>query len=177
LLDGHRLTPTEADGTVNVDVLPQMLVQRVEVVTGGASAVYGSDAVTGVVNFILDKNFSGLKLDANYGESTYWDAQSNRVGAAFGHALFDGRGHILASVEHYRENPVANFDRPYGPGVYVTTGNGTAANPFTVTENTRRGDSSFGGKINSCAAPCGALGEQFVANGVLGAFAPGVKTG
>src|SRR5215469_16588446 len=57
LLDGHRVTPSNDDGTVDVDTLPQMLIQRVDVVTGGASAVYGSDAVTGVVNFVLDKKF------------------------------------------------------------------------------------------------------------------------
>ena len=177
LLDGHRLTPTNADGTTSVDVLPQMLVSRVDVVTAGASAVYGSDAVTGVVNFILDKNFSGLKFDGNYGESTYWDGGSYRLGAAFGHELFGGRGHVLASVEHFHQNPVANFDRPYGPGVYVLTGSGTATNPFSVTSGTRRADSSFGGKVNSCVAPCPALGQQFVSDGVLGAFNPGAKTG
>src|SRR6202000_3238037 len=54
LFDGHRVAPSNQDGTVDVDVLPQMLMSRVDVVTGGASAVYGSDAVAGVVNFILD---------------------------------------------------------------------------------------------------------------------------
>ena len=76
LLDGHRATPSNADGTVSPDVLPQMLVQRVDVVTGGASAVYGSDAVTGVVKFVLDKKFTGLKLNVNNGISTYGDAHS-----------------------------------------------------------------------------------------------------
>lgn len=177
LLDGHRLTPTDSNGTTCVDILPQMLVSRVDVVTAGASAVYGSDAVTGVVNFILDKSFSGFKFDANYGESTYWDGSSYRVGAAFGHELFGGRGHILASAEHFNVDPVANADRPYGPGNYVLTGSGTAANPFAVTPNTRRADSAFDGKVNSCVAPCSALGEQFVANGVLGPFNPGTPSG
>src|SRR6201986_1154721 len=63
LFDGHRAAPSNADGTVDVDALPQMLVSRVDVVTGGASAVYGSDAVTGVINFVLDKKFEGLKFD------------------------------------------------------------------------------------------------------------------
>ena len=177
LLDGHRLTPTESNGTVSVDVLPQMLISRVDVVTAGASAVYGSDAVTGVVNFLLDKSFSGFKFDANYGESTYWDGSTYRVGAAFGHEIFGGRGHILASAEHFNEDPVANADRPYGPGNYVLTGSGTLANPFAVTPNTRRADSAFGGKVNSCVPPCSALGQQFVSNGVLGPFNPGAPTG
>ena len=61
LLDGHRVPGTNYDTTVDSQALPQLLVQRVEVVTGGASAVYGSDAVTGVVNYILDRKFDGLK--------------------------------------------------------------------------------------------------------------------
>src|SRR6266702_3520792 len=59
LLDGHRVAPSNQDGTVNIDILPQMLMSRVDIVTGGASAIYGSDAVAGVVNFVLDKKFTG----------------------------------------------------------------------------------------------------------------------
>ncbi len=61
LLDGLRVPPTSFAGGVDINTLPQMLVERVEVVTGGASAAYGSDAVVGVVNFILDKRFEGVK--------------------------------------------------------------------------------------------------------------------
>jgi outer membrane receptor protein involved in Fe transport len=177
LLDGRRATPSNADGTVNIDTLPQMLIERVDVVTGGASAVYGSDAVTGVVNFILDKDFTGLKLDANAGRSTYEDADNYKVGLAGGMELFDGRGHVLASYQHFEQDPVRNFDRPYGRGIYVRTGNGSANNPFTVTRDTRRADSTFGGLITACTPPCSALRRQFVADGVLGAYNPGTTTG
>ncbi|HET6609642.1 MAG TPA: TonB-dependent receptor plug domain-containing protein, partial [Rhodopila sp.] len=60
LLDGQRLQPSAQNGAVDVSTLPQMLMSRVDVVTGGGSAVYGSDAITGVVNFILDKHFTGV---------------------------------------------------------------------------------------------------------------------
>jgi iron complex outermembrane recepter protein len=69
LLDGNRMAPTSYTGAVDTNVLPQMLVQRVEVVTGGASAVYGSDAVSGVVNFVLNKKFEGIKVEAQAGIS------------------------------------------------------------------------------------------------------------
>lgn len=180
LLDGHRATPSNADGTVSPDVLPQMLVQRVDVVTGGASAVYGSDAVTGVINFVLDKKFTGLKLNVNNGISTYGDGHSYRIGAAFGTSLFGDRGHFIASFERYERNPVATFDRPYGDDVWVLTGSGTAANPFVPTRNTRRADFSFGGKITSvagCAVPCLLTAQQFVRDGVLGPFVVGQATG
>src|SRR5687768_3975575 len=60
LFDGRRFPPTTTDNLVDTNTIPQMLIQRVEVVTGGASAVYGSDAITGVVNFIIDRNFNGV---------------------------------------------------------------------------------------------------------------------
>src|SRR5258706_6344170 len=70
LEDGHRVPSTAINGQVDTNTLPQMLVKRVEVVTGGASAVYGSDAVTGVVNFVIDKDFNGLKADIQDGISS-----------------------------------------------------------------------------------------------------------
>jgi outer membrane receptor protein involved in Fe transport len=177
LLDGRRATPSNADGTVNIDTLPQLLIERVDVVTGGASAVYGSDAVTGVVNFILDKDFTGLKFDASTGRSTYEDGDNYKVGMAGGMELFGGRGHVLASYQHFEQDPVRNFDRPYGPSIFVRTGNGSLSNPFTVTRNTRRADSTFGGLVTACTPPCSALRQQFVADGVLGAYNPGTPTG
>lgn len=177
LLDGHRMPPSNANGTVSIDILPQMLVSRVDVVTAGASAVYGSDAVTGVVNFVLDHKFKGLKLNANAGLSDYGDGFSYRMGAAFGSGFADDRGHFEISYERFKQKPVANFDRPYGPGVYVLTGSGTAANPFRATIDTRRADSTFGGRIAQCSSPCPATGQQFLLNGAIGPFNPGVTTG
>src|SRR5678815_4130956 len=106
LLDGHRVPASNQDGTVDVDTLPQMLMSRVDVVTGGASAVYGSDAVTGVVNFVLDKNFTGLKFDVNSGISNYGDGFSYKVAAAAGMDLFGGRGHFEMSIEHFNQDGV-----------------------------------------------------------------------
>ncbi len=177
LLDGHRVVPSNASGTVDADTLPQLLVQRVDVVTGGASAVYGSDAVAGVVNFVLDTKFKGFKYDINTGISDYGDGQSFKLGAAFGHDLFGGRGHIIAAAQHFQQDPVQNFDRPLGRVTYVLTGSGTAANPFVASANVTKPDSSFGGKISGCTNPCPANGQQFVSNGVLGAFNPGTTTG
>ena len=92
-----------------------MLISRVDVVTGGASAVYGSDAVTGVVNFVLDKKFDGFKFDINTGISTYADAMSYNLGAAAGTDLFGGRGHFETAVEYRHRDPVNQSARPYGP--------------------------------------------------------------
>src|ERR1700744_1194162 len=136
LLDGNRATPSNSDGTVDIDPLPQMLVSRVDVVTGGASAVYGSDAVTGVVNFVLDKKFNGVKFDVNSGISTFADAMGYNLGAAAGTDLFGGRGHFEASVEYRHRDPVNQSARPYGPTLLTAStgeaGNGTAAHPFNA---------------------------------------------
>ena len=177
LLDGHRATPSNSDGSVDVDTLPQMLISRVDIVTGGASAVYGSDAVTGVVNFVLDKKFNGLKADFNSGISTYGDAASINLGVAGGTELFGGRGHFEGALEYRRRDPVNQSARPYGPPANfgALVGTGTAANPFNVIANGRRPNSSFGGLVQGCVPACPlANQQQFVATGVLGPFNPGI---
>lgn len=174
LLDGHRAPPGNSDGTVDIDTLPQMLVTRVDIVTGGASAVYGSDAVTGVVNFVLDKKFNGLKIDTDAGISNYADAASYKFSLAAGSDLFGGRGHIEGSVEYRHRDGFLAFSRPFGPGLAAQVGSGTAANPFAFIPNGRRPNSTFGGLIQGCSPACPlATGMQFLTNGVLGPFVPG----
>ena len=177
LLDGHRVTPSNTNGTVDADTLPQILVSRVDVVTGGASAVYGSDAVAGVVNFILDDKFKGFKYDINGGISGYHDGASYKLGAAWGQDLFGGRGHIIAAAQHFQQEPVQNWDRPLGRETIVLTGSGTAANPFIASTDVTKPDSSYGGRISGCTNPCPANGLQFTSNGVLGPFNAGTLTG
>jgi iron complex outermembrane receptor protein len=179
LLDGHRATPSNADGTVDIDTLPQALISRVDIVTGGASAVYGSDAVTGVVNFVLNKKFDGFKADINTGISTYSDAAMYNLGAAAGTDLFGGRGHFEMALEYRHRDPVNQSARPYGASIgyapNALAGTGTVANPFTVIANGKRPNSTFGGLVQSCVPACPlANQQQFVATGVLGPFNPGV---
>jgi iron complex outermembrane recepter protein len=179
LLDGHRATPSNSDGSVDIDTLPQMLVTRIDIVTGGASAVYGSDAVTGVVNFLLDKKFEGLKFDVNSGLSTYADAMGYNLGAAGGMDLFGGRGHFEASVEYRHRDPVNQSARPYGPTVLQASngeaGTGTAADPFNAIANARRPNSTFGGLVQGCVPACPLANmQQFNTGGQLVPFYPGI---
>lgn len=106
LLDGHRLTPANTGSAPDINMLPQMLIQRVDVVTGGASAAYGSDAVSGVVNFILNRNFRGFRVEGSAGVSSRGDGASQRLGAAFGVHLLDNRLHIIGSAEYYNRGAV-----------------------------------------------------------------------
>lgn len=104
LLDGRRFVSTQQSGTVDTALFPEALISRIDVVTGGASAAYGSDAVSGVVNFILDKDFTGLKGEALYGVVEGGYAPEYKVSLAGGMSFADDRGHVLASAEYYDNN-------------------------------------------------------------------------
>ena len=179
LVDGSRVPPTAASGAVDTNVIPQSLVQRVEIVTGGASAVYGSDAVTGVINFIMDRNFNGLKFNSQVGVSTYGDAENWRLGGAAGTKLFGGRGHIEASYDYYESKGLLGTDsRKENDNNYPTVGgNGTAANPFRIIYNGRVLTGARGGFILGSNLPVGLRDITFKANGVASPFVHGSATG
>lgn len=99
LLDGQRVAASTLTGLVDVNTIPQGLVKRVDVVTGGASADWGSDAVAGVVNFVLDKDFTGLKGVVQAGVTTYGDDNNYNVSLTGGSRFAGGRGHVLLSGE------------------------------------------------------------------------------
>lgn len=173
LLNGHRITPSNANGTVDIDTIPQMLIQRVEIVTGGASAVYGSGAVTGVVNFVLDKKFTGFRVEANAGLSGYGDAAGYNIGIAAGSGLFGGRGHVELALRRFYQDGVLHNARPEGPRYWLLTGAGTAANPFVSTPEARL--TRFGGIID-CAG-CLANGWRFNGTASAGPYDTGQATG
>jgi len=103
MIDGERVIPTSSQGVVDISQFPSLLLQRVDVVTGGASASWGSDAVSGVVNFIFDKKFEGFKLNVNGGITTYADDPHAQVQFAAGTSFLGGRGHIEFSGEFTSE--------------------------------------------------------------------------
>jgi iron complex outermembrane recepter protein len=100
LVDGKRFTPSTPQSTVDTNMIPSILVDRAEVVTGGASAAYGSDAVAGVVNFILDERLDGIKSNIEYGESQRQDNKTKAASIAAGTGLWGGRGHLIGAVEY-----------------------------------------------------------------------------
>jgi len=97
LLNGRRVVPSNRFGTVDVNLFPEDLLRSVENVTGGASASYGTDAVAGVVNFILDTDYVGLKTHAQTGITEYGDGRTWETGVAFGHDFGNGF-HLLGSL-------------------------------------------------------------------------------
>jgi outer membrane receptor protein involved in Fe transport len=131
LLDGQRLPPTSFDGTVDANIIPASLVSRIDVVTGGASAAYGSDAVSGVINFVLDNRFNGVKALAQAGESDYGDGQSQKYSLAAGTGFNGDRGHVLLAYDHYNVDGIKDpLQRPLGQLLITRTGAGTVANPY-----------------------------------------------
>jgi iron complex outermembrane receptor protein len=104
LLDGQRVVGANVTGVPDISLFPQLLVKRVDVVTGGASASYGSDAVGGVVNFITDTKFEGFKGNIQGGITRYNDNEQGLVQAAYGKAF--GRFHVVISGEYDHENGV-----------------------------------------------------------------------
>ncbi|MBV8145520.1 MAG: TonB-dependent receptor plug domain-containing protein, partial [Gammaproteobacteria bacterium] len=100
LLDGRRIVPTNSDGTVDINLIPSALIERSEVVTGGASAAYGSGAVAGVVNMILRKDLDGFRFQTSYGRAEAGDDGKTNVAASFGTKFADGRGHFEIGAEY-----------------------------------------------------------------------------
>jgi iron complex outermembrane receptor protein len=94
LLDGRRMVPSNRLGAVDINLFPEAMVERVEIVTGGASAVYGTDAVAGVVNFVLKDDFEGFDIHTQAGVTDRNDGESREVSAAYGTSIGD-RGHLM----------------------------------------------------------------------------------
>lgn len=113
LVDGQRSVPSTNTGSVDVNTIPQALIERVEVVTGGASSAYGSDAVSGVVNFILNKKFSGVKAEYEHGVTTYGDAPNHKFSVTAGTPFADGKGHITVSGEYFTQKGIHTIDRDW----------------------------------------------------------------
>ena len=151
LIDGKRMVAFDPNGLFDVTAIPLALLERVDVVTGGASAVYGSDAVAGVVNFILNDDFQGVQLDTTYSITDHGDGETENIQGTIGAGFDDGRGNVVLSMGY------ANKE-----AVYQTRGPGSATpgNSFTTTPT-------------ATDAP-GPLGDaQFANNGDLVAFYQG----
>jgi outer membrane receptor protein involved in Fe transport len=142
LVDGRRFAPTTREGTIDLNLIPSIMIARNEVVTGGGSAAYGSDALAGVVNVILDTQLNGLKAQVDYGVSGEGDGDDYHASAAYGASFADGRGHFVIGGEYDKQNGIGNcFTRDWcTPGAVVTNaGFATNGQPNYVRNNTNAG--------------------------------------
>ena len=129
LLDGARIAPADRDGSVHIDNIPTALISQIEVVTGGASAAYGADALAGVTNFRLDRTFDGMDFSATAGETA--DNMGQQVGASWAFGTKTGeRGHIISSLEYQQIDPI-DYD-PLELGSWFRR-YGIVANPASIS--------------------------------------------
>lgn len=156
LLDGRRSVGSSITGAVDVNDFPQALIKSVEIVTGGASAAYGSDAVSGVVNFVLDKEFTGFKATAENGITGDGDGHNYLFSAAAGTKFADGRGHIVISGEYAHRDGIFQVDRDWnqnGDRVFTNPAyNATNGQPqYLVVTNAGMNNTLPGSIINASA--------------------------
>ncbi len=120
LFDGRRLQPSDPLGAVDLNTIPSALVENVEIITGGASAVYGSDAIAGVVNFRLNDDFEGVEFDAQYGITERGDGNTLDLSGVFGGQFADGRGNAMLSISFMDRQEVKRGDRAFFQGGGIT---------------------------------------------------------
>jgi iron complex outermembrane receptor protein len=188
LVNGRRWIANDAAAVPEIDVntIPAALIDRVDIVTGGASAVYGSDAVTGVINFVLKNRLEGLHLEANNNITEMGDGRSSSIDLSYGTSFLSGRGNVVASVGYLDQAPVFQGDRDFSrltlnSGCIVkgstVDGIGTpTGNPFCDGENEEWGLISAGSqtipqsRFNGAVAIPTSNGFEFVSRS---RFAPG----
>ncbi len=176
LFDGQRSVVSAATGQVDTNTFPQSLISRVEVVTGGASSAYGSDAVGGVVNFILDKEYTGVKTSIEYGETTYGDGENWKYNITAGGGFAEGKGHALFSAEWVGQDGVQTIDRDWNRSAFFAVRNTdlSAGAPFYITaKNVGISTYTPGGLIT--AGPL--RGTYFGVNSSVNQLAYGAVTG
>ncbi|GAO38873.1 putative TonB-dependent receptor [Sphingomonas changbaiensis NBRC 104936] len=120
LVNGRRhITSSPGDFLVDTNTIPTDLIERVDVVTGGSSAVYGSDAMAGVVNFVLKRDFDGFTANAQAGITSHGDRPTYRLSTTWGKNFADGRGNVAVSLEYNQSDLLTYADRPGLTGAYA----------------------------------------------------------
>lgn len=145
LVDGHRISGNTLLGGNDLNSIPSILIKDLQVVTGGASASWGSGAVAGVVNVLLDHNFTGLKFDASYGQSSHSDDKTRSFQALAGSDFADGEGHVQLAGEFLKAGGILKRNRSRAGRWALLPVDGTQDLAFTP--NVGLANQSLGGLI------------------------------
>lgn len=125
LINGKRATPYNYDGLVDTSIIPTALIERIDIVTGGASAVYGSDAIAGAINFVLKRDFEGVEVNTDFSQYDEKDGDIRTASMTLGANVADGRGNVVVSVNWTDREGVQLGARPLGLlGIETATGAG-----------------------------------------------------
>ncbi|MFN9779886.1 MAG: TonB-dependent receptor plug domain-containing protein, partial [Alphaproteobacteria bacterium] len=113
LINGRRANPSDRSGAVDLNTIPTALIDRVELITGGASAVYGADAVAGAINFIMKDDFEGVQFSASRSQAEDGIAPATTVDGVIGGTFDGGRGSLMAGFQYYSRQPVGAEERDW----------------------------------------------------------------
>ena len=139
LVDGKRFVPYDSNGIVDLNMIPSALIERVDVLTGGASSVYGSDAIAGVVNFIMKSDFEGVEVDGQLGITERGDGFTRNASITLGVNSGDGRGNIVFNAGYVKVDAVTQGARRFSRNVLSAANLGPGGASSTNASGTIRG--------------------------------------
>jgi iron complex outermembrane receptor protein len=173
LVDGRRGMGSTAGGVVDVNTIPAALIDRVEIISGGAAAVYGADAVAGVVNFMMKKTFDGFAVDSSYRITEEGDGEEVTADITFGGDFADGMGSAVFNVSYFDRKDLYKDARDFSAQASAATGTfpGGGFSPGANTPSQAAVDGIFG--AGACARNGGSSGYGFNPDGSL--FCTGVS--
>ena len=162
LVNGRRhVTSTPGDNGFDVNTIPIDLVQRIDIITGGNSAVYGSDAVAGVVNFVMRTDYDGFSMRGQAGISEQGDRGNYFVSGVYGKNFGDGRGNITVAAEYTRQQPLYFRDRDSLTGAF------SGRCQYQLTDSTT-GELAAGDGIPDNTFLCGINNAAISSGGTIG---------
>lgn len=164
LVNNRRFVPTNQGDGVDLNFIPSVLIDRIDSVTGGASAAYGSGAISGVQNIFLNRTLDGGRIDVDAYQTGQSDGQDRHAGFAYGTGLLDDRAHFVIGYEYQKTDPVDCLDRDWcqnGTG-FITGGAGEPSN--VLASDVRSNQVSYAGVFNNFV-PGAATAQQATADG------------
>lgn len=175
LVDGRRYMPGDVTGLTDLALIPDLLIERAEIITGGASAVYGSDAVAGAVNFVLKRNYEGVTAQYQYGEASRGDGASHKADLLIGSNVEGGRGNVTGYFSYTKRDQVLAGDRSFSAlplladaqGVFRPFGSGNIPGGLIGINSTQIPQISGVPDLNNAsgACPVAPVGIRFGAQG------------
>jgi outer membrane receptor protein involved in Fe transport len=144
MIDGKRITPYNTDGIIDTSVIPTALIDRIDIITGGASAVYGSDAISGALNFIMKRDFEGVDLRGYYSVTDENDGDNRNLALTVGSNVADGRGNVVLNLNWSDREAVLLGARPLGL-LGIDTVDGSNYTEFLTGQAPQPGPAGCGG--------------------------------
>jgi iron complex outermembrane recepter protein len=181
LVNTRRFVPTNQGDGVDLNFIPSILIDRVDSVTGGASAAYGSGAIAGTQNIFLNTKMEGGRVDVDYQQSSHSDAKDKHAGAAYGHSFAEGRGHFVVGGEWEDMDALGCVDardfcsvnRGFFQNTQNTATGGIGGSTYLAGENLRSNQTSYSGVFFQKPSGAGTVFQSNAAGTGLTNFALG----